>query len=86
LGHTASLGYRTANPHNIVSFDDRLASTMLRMSDTTTSEAARQLVAKRWGPQRPVKLARELVSRIEELPASERARLRAALDEKPKGN
>jgi hypothetical protein len=58
----------------------RLASTMLRMSDTTTSEAARQLVAKRWGPQRPVRLARELVSRIDELPAAERIRLRQALE------
>jgi len=51
------------------------------MTDTATSEAARQLVAKRWGPQRPIKLARELALRVDELPASERARLRAALDE-----
>jgi hypothetical protein len=55
------------------------------MSDTTTSGAARQLVAKRWGAQRPVRLARELAARVDELPAAERARLRAALDE-PKGN
>jgi hypothetical protein len=61
----------------------RLASTMLRMSDTTTSEAARQLVAKRWGAQRPIRLAQELVSRIDELPAAERIRLRQALGEEP---
>jgi hypothetical protein len=61
--------------------------TMLRMSEATTSEAGRQLAALRWGPQRPVKLARELASRIDELPAIERARLRAALDENTtKGN
>lgn len=60
----------------------RLASRMLRMSDATTATAAgRQLAAQRWGPQRPVKLARELASRIDELPAVERAKLRAALDE-----
>jgi hypothetical protein len=57
---------------------------MLRMSEagtTTSSEASRQLAGKRWGAQRPVKLAQELVARVDELPAAERARLRAALDE-----
>jgi hypothetical protein len=56
---------------------------LLRMSGATTSEAGRQLAGKRWGPQRPVRLARELASRVDELPASERARLRAALGEEP---
>ena len=59
---------------------------MLCMRDAATTEAPtaaemRRRAAARWGPQRPVKLARELVGRIDELPAAERARLRAALDE-----
>jgi hypothetical protein len=63
---------------------------MLRMTDTAVSEAAseaaRALIRQRWGAQRPIKLARELASRVDELPAVERARLRAALDENVKGN
>ena len=47
----------------------------------TTSEAGRQLVAKRWGPQRPIRLARELSARAHELPEAERARLVAALQD-----
>jgi hypothetical protein len=58
---------------------------MLCMRDAVTTEAPtaaemRRRAAARWGPQRPVKLARELVSRIDELPASERLQLRQALE------
>jgi hypothetical protein len=42
---------------------------------------ARQLVSRRCGAQKPVRLARELTLRVDELPPTERARLRAALDE-----
>jgi hypothetical protein len=60
---------------------------MLRMSDATAMTAAgRRLAAQRWGPSRPVRLARELATRIDELPTAERDRLRAALDEKTEGN
>jgi hypothetical protein len=59
---------------------------MLCMRDAVTTTAAtaeemRRRAAARWGPQRPVKLARELASRIDELPELERLRLRQALDE-----
>jgi hypothetical protein len=49
------------------------------MTDTTPSEAARLLVAQRWGGQRPVRLACELAERVGELPAAERNRLLDAL-------
>ena len=49
------------------------------MTDSAVSEAARQLVAQRWGDQRPVRLARELLPRLDELPAEERSRLLDAL-------
>src|SRR5215207_7219277 len=52
---------------------------LLRMTDTAASEAARALVAQRWGGQRPARLARELLPRLDELPADERSRLLAAL-------
>lgn len=61
---------------------------MLCMRDAVTTvapvaEEMRRRAAARWGPQRPVRLARELASRIDELPAAERDRLRKALgDEK----
>ena len=45
----------------------------------TASEAARALVAQRWGSQRPTRLARELLPRLGELPADERSRLLDAL-------
>jgi hypothetical protein len=43
------------------------------------SGAARLLVARRWGSQRPVKLARELAERAAELPEVERRALLDAL-------
>jgi hypothetical protein len=50
------------------------------MSDTQqVSGAARLLVAQRWGSQRPVKLARELLGRVDELPPVERRQLLDAL-------
>jgi len=49
------------------------------MTDTAASEAARLLVAQRWRGQRPVRLARELMPRVDELPAAERSRLLDAL-------
>lgn len=52
---------------------------IVRMTDTAASEAARQLVAQRWGSQRPARLARELLPRLDELPAEERSRLLDAL-------
>lgn len=63
-----------------------LTSTVLRMRDTTTSEATRQLVAKRWGTSAAGEAGPKLAARVDELPAAERARLRAALDEKAKGS
>jgi hypothetical protein len=45
------------------------------------SAAARELVARRWGSQRPVRLARELVLRASELPEVERRQLLDALSE-----
>jgi hypothetical protein len=47
---------------------------------TDTSEVARQKALKRWGNQRPIKLARELRPRADELPADVRQQLREALD------
>jgi hypothetical protein len=47
----------------------------------TGSAAARELAARRWGSQRPVKLARELVPRVAELPEVERRQLLDALSE-----
>jgi hypothetical protein len=55
------------------------------MSDTQVSVAARLMVARRWGSQRPVKLARELVPRVDELPEIERRQLIAALTEHTNG-
>jgi hypothetical protein len=52
---------------------------IVRMTDTAASEAARLLVAQRWGSQRPTRLARELLPRLDELPAEERSRLLDAL-------
>jgi hypothetical protein len=43
------------------------------------STAARRLSAQRWGSQRPVRLAHELATRVDELPDAERARLLEAL-------
>jgi hypothetical protein len=54
--------------------------TLLRMGESPASTAARELVRARWGAQRPVKLARELAARVSELPATERERLRQALE------
>jgi hypothetical protein len=49
------------------------------MDDTQVSVAARLMVAQRWGAQKPVRLARELTARLDELPPAERARLLEAL-------
>jgi hypothetical protein len=49
------------------------------MTDTQTSSAARQMAMVRWGPQKPIRLAKELAERASELPDSERIRLLAAL-------
>ena len=48
---------------------------VVRMSDSAVSVAARQLSGSRWGAQRPVRLARELAERVDELPDPERVRL-----------
>jgi hypothetical protein len=58
----------------------RLCGKIVRMS-VASSEAARALSAARWGAQRPRRLAAELVRRVSELPASERAALRKALED-----
>ena len=50
------------------------------MSDTAASEAARQLIAQRWGNQRPTKLAKELARRAAEVDEPERSELLAALN------
>jgi hypothetical protein len=56
------------------------------MADTqTTSAAARQMAAQRWGAQRPVRLARELALRARELPEVEARQLIAALTERAEG-
>lgn len=63
----------------------------MRMGDTRgvwpgntpmSSRAARELAARRWGSQRPVKLARELALRAAELPEVERRQLLDALTER----
>ena len=64
----------------------RIYGRIVRMSDTAASEAARALVAHRWGSQRPVRLARELVTRLDELPTVERAALVDALTKINKEN
>jgi hypothetical protein len=51
------------------------------MSDTATSEAARALVQRRWGAQKPIRLAHELASRASELPPDERLALLVALQD-----
>ena len=58
----------------------------MRMEVTQTSNAAataaaRALVARRWGPSKPVRLARELALRASELPDTERRALIDALTE-----
>jgi hypothetical protein len=47
------------------------------MDDAQVSGAARQLAVQRWGAQKPVRLARELVQRVDELPVERRALLAA---------
>lgn len=59
------------------------------MADAAVSEAFRALSRRRWGPGRPVRLAREVAERAAELPAEERARLVDALasaDDNVKGS
>ena len=51
------------------------------MAVQATRQSMRELSLRRWGAQRPVKLARELSQRITELPAVERERLRQALEQ-----
>jgi hypothetical protein len=48
----------------------------------TSSAAARELAAQRWGSQRPVRLARELALGAAELPEVERRHLLDALTER----
>jgi hypothetical protein len=48
----------------------------------TGSAAARALAVRRWGAQRPVRLARELALRAAELPEVERRQLLEALTER----
>jgi hypothetical protein len=43
------------------------------------SEAARALIAQRWGAQRPARMARELAKRAAEVPEPERSELLDAL-------
>jgi hypothetical protein len=50
-------------------------------NDVAASAAARALVARRWGASKPIRLARELVPRLDELPEIERRALAAALSE-----
>jgi hypothetical protein len=50
-------------------------------SNAAASAAARALVARRWGAAKPVRLARELAERVDELPEIERRSLIAALAE-----
>ena len=49
---------------------------IFRMTDPVSMRA---LAAKRWGSQRPTRLAREVAERIHELPEAERVRLMNAL-------
>jgi hypothetical protein len=49
------------------------------MASAQASSAARELAASRWGSQRPVKLAHELLRRAAELPDLERRQLLDAL-------
>jgi hypothetical protein len=56
----------------------------MRMGDTQSSSAARELAVRRWGASKPIRLARELRSRAAELPEVERRALIAALTQSPK--
>jgi hypothetical protein len=49
------------------------------MSDEVT-QAGRELALKRWGNQKPRRLAAEVARRATELPADARQKLREALD------
>jgi hypothetical protein len=56
------------------------------MSDAATVSAVmRSLAARRWRGQVPIRLARELVPRVDELPEVERRALIAALTQSAKG-
>jgi hypothetical protein len=65
--------------HHIVSLTLNPRFRLFCMTDTQVSVAARQLAARRWGSQRATRLARELESRVGQLPAAERIRLLDAL-------
>jgi hypothetical protein len=54
-------------------------------ANAAASAAARALVARRWGASKPVRLARELAERVDELPEIERRQLIAALTERSRG-
>jgi hypothetical protein len=51
---------------------------------TAASEAGRKLSQARWGNRKVIRVARELSARADELPATEREALRAALDQDQK--
>jgi hypothetical protein len=57
----------------------------MRMDDAQVTEAARHLAAQRWGASKPVRMARELLPRLDELPEGERRQLLAALTERSRG-
>lgn len=57
-----------------------LTGKIYRMSDANVSVAAREMAARRWGPSKLIRMAKELESRASELPDSERARLLNALN------
>ena len=61
---------------------DRLCVWVIRVvCGRMSSRAARELAARRWGSQRPIKLAKELALRAAELPEVERRQLLDALSE-----
>jgi hypothetical protein len=79
------VGKSTVDPQ----FCEKIYGILVRIDDPAVSAAAKQMLSKRWGYQRPVRLARELELRASELPDAERVRLLHALtttDEAPNGD
>jgi hypothetical protein len=55
------------------------------MSESLTSDAARQLARARWGDTKPRKRVDQLAQQVAKLPAADRERLRQALDDAQAG-
>jgi len=56
--------------------------TLVRMADTSASDAARSLIAQRWGNRVALRAAETVIARADELPADVRAEVLAACDDR----